>query len=141
MRCPTRCCCRWSIASTTDALRSDFTGRLNLDTVKSTAATAEEIERYRLEANDLRLAKGGDPDELGRGTLWDGSVPDCIHQNHVFRVRLHDKRLTPRFLNWLVGSGRGKRYFLRSAKQTTGIASINMTQLRAFPVLTPPLAL
>lgn len=109
--------------------------------MKSTAATAEEIERYRLEANDLRLAKGGDPDELGRGTLWDGSVPDCIHQNHVFRVRLHDKRLTPRFLNWLVGSGRGKRYFLRSAKQTTGIASINMTQLRAFPVLTPPLAL
>jgi type I restriction enzyme S subunit len=73
--------------------------------------------------------------------LWDESVPDCIHQNHVFRVRLHDKRLTPRFLNWLVGSARGKRYFLRSAKQTTGIASINMTQLRAFPLLTPPLDL
>ena len=32
----------------------------------------------------------------------------------------------------------GKRYFLRSAKQTTGIASINMTQLRAFPLLMPP---
>jgi type I restriction enzyme, S subunit len=45
------------------------------------------------------------------------------------------------FLNWLVGSPRGKRYFLRSAKQTTGIASINMTQLRGFPLLEPPLAL
>ena len=115
--------------------------RLNLDTVKTTEATAEEVERYRLEQNDLLLTEGGDPDKLGRGTLWDGSIPECIHQNHVFRVRVHDVRLTPQFLNWLVGSERGKRYFLRSAKQTTGIASINMTQLRAFPLLTPPLAL
>ncbi len=114
---------------------------LNLDTVKTTVATVEEVERYRLEKNDLLLTEGGDPDKLGRGTLWDESVPDCIHQNHVFRVRLHHEDLTPLFLSWLVGSERGKRYFLRSAKQTTGIASINMTQLRAFPLLTPPLPL
>jgi type I restriction enzyme S subunit len=59
----------------------------------------------------------------------------------VFRVRLHDATVTPLYLNWLVSSERGKRYFLLSAKQTTGIASINMRQLRAFPLLTPPLAL
>lgn len=49
--------------------------------------------------------------------------------------------MTPLFLNWLVGSQRGKKYFLRSAKQTTGIASINMTQLRGFPLFVPPLPL
>ncbi|MFO1354882.1 MAG: restriction endonuclease subunit S [Gammaproteobacteria bacterium] len=113
--------------------------RLNLSTVKTTEATTEELERYRLKRNDLLLTEGGDPDKLGRGTLWDESIADCIHQNHVFRVRLTDERLTPPFLSRLVGSERGKRYFLRSAKQTTGIASINMTQLRAFPLLIPPL--
>jgi type I restriction enzyme S subunit len=56
-------------------------------------------------------------------------------------VRLTTDEVNPLFLNWLVGSQRGKRYFLRSAKQTTGIASINMTQLRGFPLLLPPLAL
>lgn len=30
---------------------------------------------------------------------------------------------------------------MRSAKQTTGIASINATQLREFPLLVPPLEL
>jgi type I restriction enzyme S subunit len=45
------------------------------------------------------------------------------------------------FLSWIVGSQRGKRYFFKSAKQTTGIASINMTQLRAFPLLSPPIEL
>jgi type I restriction enzyme S subunit len=114
---------------------------LDLSVTKTTEATEEEIQRYRLERNDLLLTEGGDPDKLGRGTLWNDELPECIHQNHVFRVRLQSEELTPLFLNWLVGSQRGKRYFLRSAKQTTGIASINMTQLRAFPLLVPPLPL
>jgi type I restriction enzyme S subunit len=38
---------------------------------------------------------------------------------------------------WLVGSSYGKAYFLRSAKQTTGIASINKGQLSDFPVIIP----
>lgn len=115
--------------------------RLNLEVVKQIEATEDEIGRYSLHEGDLLLTEGGDPDKLGRGTLWHRELPECIHQNHVFRVRLTSNSLTPYFLNWLVGSQRGKRYFLKSAKQTTGIASINMTQLRGFPLLTPPLAL
>jgi type I restriction enzyme S subunit len=114
---------------------------LNLTSVKLIDATEDEIRRYRLLPEDLLLTEGGDPDKLGRGTLWNNEIPECIHQNHVFRVRLTSKEMHPLFLNWLVGSTRGKRYFLRAAKQTTGIASINMTQLRGFPLLLPPLAL
>jgi type I restriction enzyme, S subunit len=94
-----------------------------------------------LKKDDLLLTEGGDPDKLGRGTLWADELPECIHQNHVFRVRLISKAVTPLFLNWIVGSQRGKKYFLQSAKQTTGIASINMTQLKGFPLLLPPIAL
>lgn len=112
--------------------------RLKLDTVKSIDATRSEVQKYRLIKNDLLLTEGGDPDKLGRGALWDGSIEDCIHQNHVFRVRVTSDAIHPVYLNWLVGSARGKRYFLGSAKQTTGIASINMSQLRRFPLLVPP---
>lgn len=114
---------------------------LLLDPVKTIDATAAEIERYRLRRDDLLLTEGGDPDKLGRGTLWREELPEAIHQNHIFRVRIQSREFHPLFLNWLVGSERGKRYFLKSAKQTTGIASINMTQLRAFPLLRPPLSL
>jgi type I restriction enzyme S subunit len=115
--------------------------RLDLNTVKTIEATEAEISRYQLKLGDLLLTEGGDPDKLGRGSLWNEEISECIHQNHIFRVRLADDRITPLFLNWLIGSQRGKRYFLKSAKQTTGIASINLRQLRAFPILTPPLAL
>jgi type I restriction enzyme S subunit len=114
---------------------------LNMSVVKKIEATEAEIQQFKLLPEDLLLTEGGDPDKLGRGTLWSGELPECIHQNHVFRVRLKSPDLHPLFLNWLVGSSRGKRYFLRSAKQTTGIASINMTQLRGFPLLMPPINL
>jgi type I restriction enzyme S subunit len=115
--------------------------RLQLDVPKEIEATEDEILRYRLQSGDLLLTEGGDPDKLGRGTLWNSELPECIHQNHVFRVRLSSKQYTPTFLNWLVGSAYGKQYFLRAAKQTTGIASINMSQLKAFPMLLPPIDL
>lgn len=113
--------------------------RLNLSSVKTIDASAGEIERYRLRRDDLLLTEGGDPDKLGRGTLWGEEMPEVIHQNHIFRVRLLDRRVNPVFLNWYIGSSFGKAYFLRSAKQTTGIASINSTQLKNFPLRLPPI--
>lgn len=112
--------------------------RLDLSGVKYIEATDGEVERYRLRMDDLVLTEGGDPDKLGRGSLWRCELPEAIHQNHIFRVRVNDAgRVHPVYLNWLISSAYGKRYFLRSAKQTTGIASINMSQLRRFPVVVP----
>ena len=115
-------------------------GFIELDPLKSIDATTAEIEKYALSAGDILLTEGGDADKLGRGAVWNGQVEPCIHQNHVFRVRLVSEDMTPEFLSRLLASQRGKRYFLRMAKQTTGIASINMTQLRGFPLLEPPRA-
>ncbi|QUV68759.1 restriction endonuclease subunit S [Acinetobacter baumannii] len=114
---------------------------LNLSIIKTIEASDDEIKRYKLRQGDLLLTEGGDPDKLGQGTLWNNEVDECIHQNHVFRVRLTSKEFTPNYLNWIIGSEYGKRYFLKSAKQTTGIASINMGQLKKLPLLIPPINL
>ncbi|MFO0621036.1 MAG: restriction endonuclease subunit S [Polyangia bacterium] len=111
-------------------------GYLDMKEIKTIEVAEEEARRYQLSAGDILLTEGGDPDKLGRGAVWNGEINPCIHQNHIFRVRSTEQCL-PEFLSALLGSERGKRYFLRAAKQTTGIASINMTQLRAFPVFIP----
>ena len=64
---------------------------------------------------------------------------DCIHQNHIFRVRLDETRILPRYFSAYLQSPQAKTYFLRAAKQTTGIASINMRQLRGLPTIVPPI--
>ena len=33
------------------------------------------------------MTEGGDLDKLGRGYLWNGQIPNCLHQNHIFAVR------------------------------------------------------
>ncbi|OHU26313.1 hypothetical protein BKG77_08480 [Mycobacteroides chelonae] len=113
-------------------------GHLNMGTVKEIDATATEIDRYRLQSGDLVLTEGGDPDKLGRGTVWRDELPLCLHQNHIFRVRTRaDAELEPDYLSAFMASRAARAYFLQSSKQTTGIASINMTQLKALPVFVP----
>ena len=115
-------------------------GYIDWTTVKKIEATQQEIEQYRLLPDDVLMTEGGDPDKVGRGAIIKEPLENCIHQNHIFRVRLDESVMFPEFFEEYLQHQRSKCYFLRCAKQTTGIASINMTQLRALPVLIPPLA-
>jgi len=115
-------------------------GYFDLSEIKTIEVTASEIERYRIEKGDLLLTEGGDPNKLGRGDVWSEDETDFIFQNHLFRVRIKDrKKYLPSFLNALTGSDFGRAYFLKQAKQTTGIASINSRQMKAFPVPMVPM--
>ncbi len=114
-------------------------GYLDLDEVKSIDATEREIAELRLEAGDVLFNEGGDRDKLGRGWVWRGELPECIHQNHVFRARLLLKELEPKFFSWY-GNSTGRNYLTRAGKQTTNLASISRAKLGAMPVPLPPLA-
>jgi type I restriction enzyme S subunit len=116
-------------------------GHLNLTEIKTIEVTEVEIQQFKLRKGDLLLTEGGDPDKLGRGAVWNDEIDECIHQNHIFRVRVKNTSINPIFLSALIASKYGKSYFLKAAKQTTGIASINSTQLKAFPFVKPPLPL
>jgi type I restriction enzyme S subunit len=113
-------------------------GYLNLDEIKTITASARDVAKYQLQTGDIVITEGGDPDKLGRGTVWNEEVSGCSFQNHIFRIRVTDDRITPYFLSKVIGSKYGKAYFLKAAKQTTGIATINSSQLKAFPVILPP---
>ena len=116
-------------------------GRLDLSHVTATEAKQTEIDHLRLRFGDLLLTEGGDPDKLGRGTFWRDELPECIHQNHVFRLRFDLAKFDPAFLAFQFGSEYGKAYFFAHAKQTTGIATINRKVLDQFPLLCPTLAI
>ena len=115
-------------------------GHLDLREMKRITIRTSEIDRYRLEPGDVVLTEGGDFDKLGRGFVWNGEVPGCVHQNHVFAVRTHRSVLDPTFLAYLAQSPYGKAYFLKVAHKTTNLACINTTKLKALPVLIPDLS-
>ncbi len=114
-------------------------GYLDLTEMKTINAPADDIEDLRLLPGDILFNEGGDRDKLGRGWIWEGQLADCIHQNHVFRGRLVSPDIESKLVSWW-GNSFGKDYFQREGKQTTNLASINLTKLSAFPVPLPPLA-
>ena len=114
-------------------------GHLDLAQIKYIEVLETEADKWKLRRGDLLLTEGGDWDKLGRGTVWREEIQDCIHQNHIFRVRLQSDELVPEFVAKLISSPVGKAYFQEASKQTTNLASINQRQLKAFKVFQPPL--
>lgn len=114
-------------------------GFLDLSEIKEIEVPANQVSRFTLKCDDLLLIEGnGNPENLGRGCLWEGQIPDCVHQNHVFAVRaLPDAGLLPRFLALRLQSDHGRNYLLSCAKGSTGLFTLNSAQLREFPLLLP----
>jgi len=114
-------------------------GHLDLSEMKTITIRRKEKDRYMLREGDVVLTEGGDFDKLGRGFIWNGEIEDCVHQNHIFAVRVDRSQLLPEFFAHLSQSPYGKAYFLSVAHKTTNLACINTTKLKGFPILIPTL--
>ena len=114
-------------------------GYLDLTEVKMIKVAQDVADQLELVPSDILFTEGGDRDKLGRGWVWKGEIDRCIHQNHVFRARLLLSEMHPEFVSWW-GNSFGQAFFEQSGKQTTNLASINLSVLSGFPVPTPPLA-
>jgi type I restriction enzyme S subunit len=115
-------------------------GYFDLSEIKLIQLPVTDLDRYAIEKDDVLITEGGDPDKLGRGSIWNNELERPVFQNHLFRIRSNPKDLIPQFLFNVLQSHRTKTYFLGSAKQTTGIASINSTQVKSTPILLPPIS-
>lgn len=114
-------------------------GHLNLEDVTTIELPEEVAHRVELRPGDVLMTEGGDLDKLGRGTVWSGEIPDCLHQNHIFAIRCFRHKLLPTFLAYLTASRYGRDYFEATGKRTTNLASTNATKVGLFPIPRPPI--
>ena len=112
-------------------------GRLDLSDITRIRVPPAKVEALRLQPGDVLLNEGGDRDKLARGWVWEGQIPGCIHQNHVFRARIRDALIEPRLLSWAANTIGGK-WAERNGKQSVNLASISLSKVRQMPVPVPP---
>jgi type I restriction enzyme S subunit len=115
-------------------------GHLNLEDVATIEVPIEVAHRVELRPGDVLMTEGGDLDKLGRGTVWTGEIPECLHQNHIFAIRCFSHKLLPNFLTYLTASQYGRDYFESTGQRTTNLASTNSTKVGLFPIPRPPIA-
>jgi type I restriction enzyme S subunit len=113
-------------------------GSLALEDVKEVTLPRLMAERCTLRPGDVLMTEGGDPDKLGRGTVWSGDFGPCLHQNAIFAVR-PDSRLLPEYLALMTRTRYARVYFEVTASKSTGIAHTSSTKISGFHVPLPPI--
>lgn len=115
-------------------------GYLDLSEIKTINVPDEDLETYRLKAGDILFVEGnGSRAELGRVAIWSDEIPNCVHQNHLIKVRPDKARLLPEFAMTWFNTEIGRGHFFRAAKTSSGLGTINSEEVRNAPIPLPPL--
>lgn len=115
-------------------------GALDLAEIHRVELFPGELLRLRLEKDDLLIVEGnGSASEIGRLARWNGSIPDCVHQNHIIRARLSPVAL-PGFVEAYWNSPEGASRLLSAASSTSGLYTLSVSKVCGVPVPMPPLA-
>lgn len=114
-------------------------GYLDLSEMKTIELKASEREKYLLTKGDVLYTEGGDRDKLGRGTVWNGEIENCVHQNHIFKARINRGIAIPEYVAYWSMSTPARNYFYSKGKQSVNLASINKTVLSSLELPLPSL--
>ena len=100
-----------------------------------------ELERWRLLPGDVLVIEGnGSADQIGRAALFKGEIGDCVHQNHVIRVRPNSSLLLPEYLNTYFNSPVGRDQMLVRSRTTSGLFNLSVGRINNIEVPLPPIS-
>ncbi|MCC6630385.1 MAG: restriction endonuclease subunit S [Chloroflexi bacterium] len=117
-----------------------YANELRLDQIEYIGVADQELDKLLLRQGDLLVVEGnGSPDQIGRAALWDGSIENCVHQNHLIKVRFGD-RLTPQWaLTWLL-SPCGRHEIEQVSSSTSGLHTLSTGKVGRLPISVPPVS-
>lgn len=112
---------------------------LELSDVHRIELFGDELERLRLQPGDLLVVEGnGSASQIGRAAVWDGSIQDCVHQNHLIRVRPRGL-LLPSYLGLVWNSPAVRDELSAVASSTSGLHTLSVAKLKRIVLPVPPM--
>lgn len=116
-----------------------YADELRLDDVEEIGVAEKEVEKLLLKRGDMLVVEGnGSVDQIGRVALWNGSIPTCVHQNHLIKVRFGSDVLPQWALIWLL-SPTGRREIEQVSSSTSGLHTLSTGKVGRLPLPLPPI--
>ena len=111
-------------------------GRLDLREIHEFELRDGELDRWRLQAGDVLVVEGnGSITEIGRCAIWNGEIEDCVHQNHIIRIRFSHP-VGPTCFHHYLNSNVGQTGIARVASSTSGLYTLSVSKVQkiVFPL-------
>ncbi len=119
-----------------------FRNKLDLTEIKYIHVSNSEFNKFLLKKNDILIVEGhGNVEEIGRAALWKGEISNCLHQNHLIRVRLDNKYVDPYFLLYFLNGYGNNGYFSSESRTTSGLNTISTNKVREAKISLPSISL
>lgn len=102
--------------------------------------TNEELERWRLMSGDILVVEGnGSAEQIGRAALFRDEIKDCVHQNHIIRVRPQQDKLLPEYINLYLNSSLGRNAILEISRTSSGLFHLSVGRIKEISLPLPSL--
>ena len=106
-----------------------YSNCVDLDEVKEIGVTAEELRNTRLAYGDLLFVEGnGSIEQIGRVAMWNASILNMTHQNHLIRYRTNGI-LSPIYALYFLMSPVGRNHITAQASSTSGLHTLSMSKV------------
>lgn len=111
-----------------------YANQLRLDEMKDIGVSVDEEKKVRLVKGDLLIVEGnGSLDQIGRVAQWDGSIPNCGHQNHLIRARCLTTA-QPTYVLMFLLSPRGRDMIEKQAASTSGLHTLSVSKVQRLSI-------
>ena len=117
-----------------------YYNRLDLSEIKEIGVQESEIKDKLLKKDDLLFVEGnGSKEQIGRVAIWNGSIENCLHQNHIIKGRPLGTMLSKFALYYFI-SDFGREQILKVASSTSGLYTLSTEKVRNLTIPSCPLA-
>jgi type I restriction enzyme S subunit len=115
-------------------------GRIDLEDLKHTDFTDDELDKLRLEQGDILLVRSnGSVSLVGLSAVVTGKAAGCAYAGYLIRLRLKREIILPEFLNLYLHSPHVRIDIERQARSTSGVHNVNSDEIRAISIRVPPI--
>lgn len=113
-----------------------YDGEIVLDKITKVNCSKVELEKYRLEKLDLLFNTRNTPELVGKTSIFNLSIENCLFNNNIMRIRFNES-INPNFVCLLLNKDEFKKELRKNVSGTTSVAAIYPKQLFSFKIPVP----
>lgn len=107
---------------------------------KPAPSNSPRVRASMLRPGDLLVSRSNTRERVGFAGIYDGHPDHCSYPDLLMRVRLRPEEALAGYVEAVLLSQTGRRYFEREARGTSGsMVKVDHALLMRFPLATPPL--